>query len=133
MPMSAAARSRVMSSVRSKNSGIERTVRSSLFKAGFRFRLHDKRLPGRPDIVLPRFKTAVFVHGCFWHKHNCPKGREPRTRTDYWQPKLAANQQRDKFAVEQLAELGWDPVIIWECELADSTTALIRALTARDS
>jgi len=105
-----------MRSVGTRDTGPEWIVRRLLHRNGARYRLHDKRLPGRPDIVLSGRRLAVFVHGCFWHAHDCPKGRAPKSRPEYWQPKLEANRARDALAVTRLRELGWRVEIVWQCE-----------------
>lgn len=109
-------RRRIMKSVRTRNTGPELVVRRLLHRLGFRFRLHRRDLPGSPDIVLARWKTAVFVHGCYWHGHDCAKGRLPKSRLDYWGPKIEANRQRDRDVEQRLRELGWNVVTIWQCE-----------------
>lgn len=110
-------RSRAMSRVRSKNTTPEVRVRKELHKRGFRYRLHAASLPGKPDIVLPAYKIALFVHGCFWHMHRCSAGRAlPKTRVDYWLPKLEGNRRRDRSAIRALHRLGWQTVVIWECQ-----------------
>jgi DNA mismatch endonuclease (patch repair protein) len=97
-------------------------VRKLLHRMGLRFRLHRKDLPGTPDIVLPGRRKAVFVHGCFWHQHEgCRLARQPKTRLNYWLPKLARNIARDALFRQKLAEAGWDPIVIWECETQDTT------------
>lgn len=112
-------RRRIMQSVGVRDTGPERTVRSVLHRAGFRFRLHRRDLPGKPDIVLPAKRLVVFVHGCFWHGHGCSKGKLPKSRLDYWGPKIAANAARDKRSVRALTKLGWRSLTVWQCELAD--------------
>ena len=115
---SAQKRSAVMRAVRGRDTGPELRVRRALHAAGFRFRLQRADLPGRPDLVLPRHRLAVFVHGCFWHGHDCPRGRRaPKTNAAYWQAKIARNRARDAAAEAALTEAGWTPVIIWECAL----------------
>lgn len=105
-----------MARIRSSDTKPELLVRRMLHAKGLRFRLHRKDLPGRPDIVLPRHRLAIFVHGCFWHQHpGCRLASKPKSRQDYWGPKLAANVERDEKAAEQLRALGWRVVIIWEC------------------
>lgn len=106
-----------MSAIRGRNTQPEMRVRRYLHAAGLRYRLHDRFLPGRPDIVLPRRKVAIFVHGCFWHQHpGCPYATTPATRSDFWQKKFAANKIRDAQAVDRLIALGWQVLTIWECE-----------------
>src|SRR2546430_1749501 len=112
-----AKRSWVMSRIRGVDTTPERTVRSFLHRRGFRFRLHESALPGHPDIVLPKFRTVVFVHGCFWHNHNCRDGHTPRTNRGYWGPKLRRNKRRDAGNARLLRALGWRRIVVWECEL----------------
>ena len=107
-----------MSRVRSKDTTPELLVRSFLFRHGFRFRLHVKTLPGHPDIVLPKYKTAIEVRGCFWHRHSgCREATTPSTNVEFWQEKFSRNIERDKKTERQLKELGWHLIVIWECEL----------------
>ena len=109
-----------MSQIRDKNTKPEIIIRSIVHRMGFRFRLHDKNLPGKPDIVLPRHKKIIFVHGCFWHLHNCRYGRvKPATNANFWQTKRLSNKTRDKKNITQLKKLGWQVLIIWECWLKD--------------
>ena len=111
-------RSENMRQIRSKNTKPEKLLRSLLHKAGYRFRIHRKDLPGKPDIVFPSRRKVIFVHGCFWHQHSgCREGRLPGTRQDYWRPKLERNIERDFEAIERLRELGWQVLTVWECEL----------------
>jgi DNA mismatch endonuclease (patch repair protein) len=112
-------RSRIMRSVRSKHTGPEMTVRRLVHSMGYRFRLHRKDLPGSPDLVLVRYRAAIFVHGCFWHGHTCKKGRLPRTRLDFWVPKIQNNQRRDAASVAVLRAQGWRVLTIWQCETGD--------------
>lgn len=105
-----------MQAVKSKNTEPEVRVRRLLHAMGYRFRLHRKDLPGKPDIVLPKYRKAIFVHGCFWHAHGCPKGQPPKSRPDYWLPKLAQNVKRDRTKMEQLESLGWRVLVVWQCE-----------------
>lgn len=104
-----------MSRVRSKDTSPETIVRRLLHSLGYRFRLHRQDLPGTPDIVLPRHRVAIFVHGCFWHGHDCPLFRMPATRTDFWSSKIEANRTRDKSARSALLNLGWRTITVWEC------------------
>ena len=111
-------RSDVMSRIRSGNTKPEIEVRSLLHKAGYRFRLHGKDLPGRPDIVLPKYKTVIFVHGCFWHVHEgCKDSVIPKTNTAKWEKKLFSNAERDKKKIKDLKKNGWNVVVIWECQV----------------
>lgn len=116
----ASTRSRMMASIRGKNTRPERTVRQALHAAGLRFRLHPTDLPGRPDIVLPGRRIAILVHGCFWHRHcGCRFATVPTTRSEFWRAKFAANVARDARKVAELGELGWRVVTLWECEIRD--------------
>ena len=117
---SRALRSKTMAAVGQKDTGPEMTVRRLLHGAGYRYRLHRKDLPGKPDIVFGRKKKVIFVHGCFWHGHQCSKGRLPKSRLDYWAPKITGNIERDRKRVKQLRELGWESFVVWQCELSDS-------------
>jgi DNA mismatch endonuclease (patch repair protein) len=118
-------RSRMMAKVRNKDTAPELAVRRLLHAAGLRFRLHRKDLPGKPDIVLPRHRIAVFVHGCFWHGHDCPRGSRPASNVEFWTGKIDKNMARDQAARDALVASQWNPVTIWECDLAGSTAALI--------
>jgi len=116
--LDSAKRSWNMSRIRDKNTKPELAVRKALHAAGFRFRLHVKNLPGKPDIVLPKWKTVIFVHGCFWHRHEgCPDTTTPKTRTEWWQRKFAKNVENDTRKREALKRLGWRVLIVWECEV----------------
>jgi len=109
-----------MAKVGSKHTGPELAVRRALHAMGYRFRLHRRDLPGRPDIVLPKFKTVLFVHGCFWHSHaGCAKAGEPKSRKEYWQAKLAGNVERDARIRGVLREMSWRVETIWQCETKD--------------
>lgn len=121
------ARSRLMARVRGKNTAPEIAVRRAAHAAGFRFRLHRRDLPGTPDLVFPKFRAAIFVHGYFWHWHGCSKGREPKSRQEYWLPKIAANRVRDSVKQMQLEAAGWRTMTIWQCEIgpADALGARI--------
>ena len=111
-------RSYNMSRIRSKDTKPEILVRSYLFSRGLRFRKNDKRYPGSPDIVLPKYKTMVFVHGCFWHLHEgCKYARIPKSNIDYWKKKLYRNRERDERNLKELKEMGWNVIIVWECDL----------------
>lgn len=123
----------MMSAVRSKHTIPERKVRSALFAAGFRFRIHARNLPGHPDIVLPRFRVAIFVHGCFWHGHDCPRGRRPVSNVKFWNAKLDGNQRRDRAHQAALERMGWKVVIVWECKIANATKSLLNSLRAKRS
>lgn len=106
-----------MSQIRSTNSKPEEIVRKYLFAEGFRYRKNVKKLPGCPDIVLPKYKTVIFVNGCFWHKHDCPRFVWPSSNQDYWRPKILRNVERDNQSRKELETLGWKVITVWECEL----------------
>lgn len=106
-----------MSHIRSTNSKPEEIVRKYLFAEGFRYRKNVKKLPGCPDIVLPKYKTVIFVNGCFWHKHDCPRFVWPSSNQDYWRPKILRNVERDNQSRKELETLGWKVITVWECEL----------------
>lgn len=110
-------RSRIMSRVGQKDTGPEMKLRRSLHKIGLRYRLHDKRLPGSPDVVFPRLKAALFVHGCFWHRHGCKATTTPRTNVDFWRKKFDENIARDRRHIEALQDAGWRVAVVWECSL----------------
>lgn len=111
-------RSYVMSRIRGKDTKPELLVRSYLFSRGLRFRKNDRRYPGSPDIVLPKYNTIVFVHGCFWHLHeNCKYAKMPKSNVEYWEKKLYGNRMRDKRNKKELEEMGWRVITVWECEL----------------
>lgn len=127
-------RSKMMSAVRGKDTAPERLIRSKLFSAGYRYRLHSKRLPGAPDIVLPKFMIVVFVHGCFWHGHHCRKGRQrPASNTKFWNKKLDGNLSRDKRNIAALRKSGWRVVVIWECSMETGFRRLLKALKSSSS
>ena len=109
-----------MSRIKGKDTKPELVVRSILHKMGYRFRLHRKELPGKPDIVLPKYKTVIFVHGCFWHRHKkCKFAYTPKSRVKFWKDKFAETVKRDKQHLKQLKENGWEVFIVWECETKD--------------
>lgn len=110
-----------MSGIRGKDTRPEMIVRKALHSAGFRYRLHDKRLPGKPDLVFPKYRATVFVHGCFRHGHDCHLFRLPATRTDFWREKIARNVERDRQAANQLKATGWRVGTVWECALKGKT------------
>lgn len=114
-------RSRMMSAIGGKDTRPELKVRSYLHSRGFRFRLHARNLPGRPDMVFPKYRTVVFVHGCFWHRHDgCNLAYHPKTNVDFWEKKFQANVERDLRNLQELEKDGWKVLIIWECELSGS-------------
>jgi DNA mismatch endonuclease (patch repair protein) len=114
-------RSRMMSGIKGKNTKPEMVVRSFLHRQGFRFRLHSKELPGKPDIVLPKYKTAIFVHGCFWHRHLCTRFVWPKSRKVFWKEKLEENVRRDRLKQRKIRRLGWRVITLWECKVSDRT------------
>ena len=112
-------RRRIMQAVKSRDTGPEMVVRRLLHSLGYRYRLHRKDLPGRPDVAFLSRRKAIFVHGCFWHGHGCPKGRPPKSRLDYWKPKLEGNRERDRRKEDELRSMGWSVLVIWQCETTD--------------
>ena len=120
------ARRRIMRAIRSSETKPEALLRSGLHRLGFRFRKNERALPGKPDIVFAARKKVIFVHGCFWHQHaDCAKIKSSRVRTEYWEPKLARNVERDRENVEALRRLGWSTKIIWECEIKRNLQATV--------
>lgn len=120
-----------MSRIRGKDTAIEKKVRSCLFRRGFRFRKNDPRLPGKPDIVLPKYKTVVFIHGCFWHRHeNCKDATTPKTRTDFWMEKFQKNVENDLKHYEELSNAGWRVYVMWECDIEKNFDQTITDLIA---
>lgn len=128
-----AQRSRNMARIRAKDTRPELIVRSLVHRMGYRFRLHRRDLPGTPDLVFPRLKAVIFVHGCFWHRHSCANGRVvPGTRRKFWVEKFAANQRRDRRNRQALVRLGWKVLVLWECEVNLARQAeTIRGFLAR--
>lgn len=125
--LTAERRSNNMRQIRSFDTSPEKTLRRMLHAMGYRFRLHRKDLPGKPDLAFPSRRKIIFVHGCFWHQHcGCSEGRVPGSRRDYWEPKLRRNQERDYANQMALRELGWESLVVWECELRD-----LKAIRAR--
>lgn len=123
------ARSRVMRAVRRSNTGPEVTVRKMLHGMGYRYRLHDRRLPGTPDIIFPSRRRIIFVHGCFWHGHECRASLTPKTRTQFWRSKICRNSARDEQVTNDLEQAGWNVMVVWECQLRKSQReSLINAL-----
>jgi DNA mismatch endonuclease (patch repair protein) len=111
-------RSKVMSKIRSKNTKPEMAVRKALFAKGYRYRINYKKLPGKPDIAFPKYKTAIFVHGCFWHGHkDCKDSHIPKTNTDFWTKKINRNKERDRNNTIQILSMGWKVLTIWDCEI----------------
>lgn len=120
-----------MSGIRGKNTKPELLVRSLLFKAGYRFRLHRKDLPGTPDIVLPGRRIAIFIHGCFWHRHHdCLLARLPKSNAEFWKTKLSGNEWRDQVKYLELANLGWRVLVVWECAIRhqQNVDSLLRSI-----
>ena len=121
-----------MSRIRSKDTAPEKVVRSLLHRMGYRFRLHGKKLPGRPDVVLPKYRTVIFVHGCFWHRHRgCRNCTTPTNNRGFWMRKLGGNARRDKLNWRALVKLGWRVVVVWECE-AEQADVLHKKITRLD-
>lgn len=121
-----------MSRIRGKDTGPELRLRSLLHAAGYRFRLHDRRLPGRPDIVLPRFKTVIFVHGCFWHRHpGCRNATTPSSRPEFWAGKFEGTVARDSRKAAELASAGWRVITVWECELAQNPEEVLEEVIGK--
>jgi len=119
-------RSRIMAAVRGKNTGPELLIRRFLRSNGVGYRIHNASLPGKPDIAVLRYKVAIFVHGCFWHGHEqCPRGRLPKSRVEYWRAKIEANKQRDRLVEERVRDAGWQPLVIWECRLRTQKAASV--------
>ena len=121
-------RSEMMAGIRGKDTKPEIIIRKMLHAGGFRFRLHRKDLPGRPDIVLPKYRAAIFVNGCFWHGHDCHLFKWPRTREKFWREKIAGNVARDQMKRQQLLENGWRVAVIWECALKGSSKISLEKL-----
>lgn len=125
--VSKSTRSKIMSRVRHRDTPQERAVRGLLHRLGYRFRLNYRKLPGTPDIVLPKHRAAIFVHGCFWHQHpGCRLATRPSTNLEYWEKKLDDNVRRDKNAEKRLTALGWRTLVVWQCELARPTKVVAR-------
>lgn len=120
---SKAVRSYNMSRIRSTGNKPEEIVRKYLFSQGFRYRKNDKRYPGKPDIVLPKYKTVIFVNGCFWHMHDCGRFVWPSSNEEYWRAKIERNIERDRQAITQLQANGWNVIVVWECELKKAVIA----------
>ncbi|MEE4306972.1 very short patch repair endonuclease [Pseudomonas alliivorans] len=111
----AATRSRMMAGIQGKNTSPELLIRKALHARGFRFRIHAKHLPGKPDLVLPKYNAAIFVHGCFWHGHDCRFFKVPQTRPEFWLEKIGKNRARDLVQIAALQDLGWRVLVVWEC------------------
>ena len=117
MPETSELRSYIMRQIKSKDTQPEMLVRRLVFSLGYRYRLHRKTLPGKPDLAFASRKKAIFVNGCFWHGHSCKNGRMPKTNRDYWVPKIERNRERDAEALAALEAMGWQALTIWECEI----------------
>jgi DNA mismatch endonuclease (patch repair protein) len=130
-------RSAIMARIKERNTAPEMRVRRAAHRLGFRFRLHRRDLPGAPDLVFPRLRQVLFVHGCFWHQHaGCRRTHAPKSRLEYWQPKLANNVQRDRIHILELQKLGWTARVIWECETNPPellNSRIVSLLTNRNS
>jgi DNA mismatch endonuclease (patch repair protein) len=122
-------RSAVMRRVKGKDTAPELKVRRLLRRMGVGYRLHRADLPGKPDIAMPGRKLAIFVHGCFWHGHDCKAGKLPSSRSDYWIPKIKANRERDERALNNLEALGWHGLVVWQCETKDCEALLHKVET----
>lgn len=126
----AATRSRNMRAIRGENTRPEMAVRKALHAAGFRYRLHSRLLPGKPDLVLPKYRAVIFVHGCFWHRHDCSAFKMPAERADFWQRKLQANVDRDRRVRGQLMQQGWRVALVWECSLGGRNNISINVVAS---
>jgi len=132
-------RSKIMSKIHSKDTSIEVQVRKWLFKRGFRYRVNVNILPGKPDIVMPKYKTIIFVHGCYWHGHDtgCSYSHTPKSNTDYWGPKITKNKVRDQKNEELLEQMGWKVIALWECQIrkdfSKTMENVVEALTTQTS
>ncbi len=125
-------RSQVMSKIRSKNTRPEKVLRSALFRLGYRYRIHAKQLPGKPDLVLPKYHAVIFVHGCFWHQHKgCREGRVPSTNSEFWKDKLNRNSERDAANIKHLKKLKWQVLTIWECEIERQLEKTVKRVISR--
>ena len=119
-------RHRNMSHIKSKNTSLEILVRKRLFRDGFRYRINVSNLPGKPDIVLPKYHTVIFVNGCFWHRHNCKLATMPKTHVDFWKRKFEQNLKNDLANHKKLRNLGWHVIILWECEIKEDFEQLMK-------
>lgn len=119
-----------MSRIRSKDTSVEIKVRKYLFSQGFRYRKNVSSLPGKPDIVFPKYRVVVFIHGCFWHRHEgCKRATTPKTRQDYWVPKFQRNVENDNKHYQDLKKMGWNPIVVWECEINKNFEETMKRLT----
>ena len=118
-----------MSRIGNKDTLIELKVRKWLFAQGFRFRKNDRKLPGHPDVVLPKYSTVIFIHGCFWHRHeSCKKATTPKTRIEFWTAKFQRNIENDKKAIDQLKRLGWNVIIAWQCDIEQNFEETMKSI-----
>lgn len=131
--VSAEVRSRMMAGIRGKNTKPEMIIRRGLHSEGFRYLLHDKRLPGKPDLVFPKYRAVIFVHGCFWHGHDCHLFKWPKTRKRFWRQKIERNREIDESAIASLARAGWRCCVIWECGLKGREAAPVDLIVERSS
>lgn len=126
-------RSRMMSGIRGKNTSPELLIRKALHSRGFRYRIHPSELPGKPDLLLPKFNAAIFIHGCFWHGHDCRYFKTPKTRTEFWLNKIESNKVRDQKQIKALSSLGWRVLVVWECAIrkmkSNNNTVLIELIS----
>lgn len=119
-----------MRSIKSKDTKPEIILRKALFAEGFRYRLHRKDLPGKPDLVFPRYNAVIFVHGCFWHRHGCKYTSTPSTRVDFWEKKFRENVERDRKNVDELMQMGWRVYIVWECAIKKTGAERLRIINS---
>ena len=121
-------RSSIMAAVKGKDTSPEKIVRSRIHAEGFRYRLYVKELPGSPDLVLPRYRAIVFVHGCFWHGHDCPRGKRPQSNREFWNKKINRNIERDRESITALKKAGWSVHVLWTCEIENGLEDLLKKL-----
>jgi DNA mismatch endonuclease (patch repair protein) len=126
-------RSRTMSRIGAKDTGIELLLRHALHREGLRYRLHAPELPGKPDIVFPKYKAVIFVNGCFWHSHGCSRSTVPATNSEFWESKLARTRERDRRNVQDLKRMGWRVLTVWECALSGASSSEFQQLVRRVS
>ncbi|MCK4447907.1 MAG: DNA mismatch endonuclease Vsr [Candidatus Marinimicrobia bacterium] len=119
-------RSQIMKKIGPKNSKQELFIRKLIFSFGYRYRLHRKDLPGKPDLVFPKYKKVIFINGCFWHHHNCKRGKLPETNREFWKKKILGNVKRDKENYKELKEFGWKILVVWQCEIKTKNTEYLQ-------
>jgi len=124
-------RSRMMAGIQGKNTKPEMLIRKGIHRLGLRFLVHDKRLPGKPDLVFPRWQAAIFVNGCFWHGHDCRLFKLPSTRTEFWQDKISTTKERDRTAIKKLEDSGWRVLTVWECQIKGRPAEEIESVLQR--